>query len=52
MDTDLDNVIRRTLAEAQAARKDYLTQTEVAVRAVVQAFPDMTASEALTQVNS
>ncbi len=51
MDTDLDNVIRRTLAEAQAAEKDYLTQTEEAVRAVLQAFPDMTAPDALAQVN-
>ena len=45
MDTDLDNVIRRTLAEAQAAEKDYLTQTEEVVRAVLQAFPEMTASD-------
>lgn len=51
MDTDLDNVIRRTLAEAQAAGKDYLTQTEEVVRAVLQAFPEMTASDALAQIN-
>ena len=37
--------------EAQAARKDYLTQTEEAVRAVLEAFPDMNASQALVQVN-
>ena len=50
MDTDLDNVIRRTLADAKAAGKDYHTQTEEVVRAVLQAFPDMTASDALAQV--
>ncbi len=33
------------------AGKDYLTQTEEAVRAVRQAFPEMTASYALAQVN-
>ncbi len=52
MHPDLKPLIRRALAEARAAGKGHLTQTEVAVRAVVQAFPDMTASEALTQVNS
>jgi Tfp pilus assembly protein PilP len=46
MEPNLQAIIRRTLAEAQAARKDYLTQTEEAVRAVVQTFPEMTASEA------
>jgi hypothetical protein len=39
------------VADAQTAGKDHLTQTEEAVRAVVQAFPDMTASDALAQVN-
>ncbi len=48
---NLETIIRRALAEAQVADKDYLTQTEEAVRAVVQAFPDMTASDALAQVN-
>ena len=51
MDRDLEAIIRRALAEARAAGKDHLTQTEGAVRAVLQAFPDMTASDALAQVN-
>ena len=50
MDPDLDIVIRQTLADARATGKDYLTQTELAVRAVLQARPDFTASEALTAV--
>ncbi len=41
----------REFAEAQAAGKDHLTQTEEAVRAVMQAFPEMTALDALAQVN-
>ena len=44
---NLKTIIRRALVESQAARKDYLTQTEEAVRAIQQAFPDLTASEAL-----
>ncbi len=51
MDPDLENVIRQALAAAQAAGRDHLAQTETAVRAVLQARPDMTASEALTAVN-
>ena len=51
MDPDLENVIRQALADAQAAGRDYLTQTEAAVRAVLQVRPDMTASEALTAVD-
>ncbi len=50
-DDHLDPFIRRTRAESQAVGKDHLTQTEEAVRAVVQAFPKMTASDALMQVN-
>ena len=46
-----DAIIRRALAEAQATGKDHLTQTEEVVRAVLQAFPEMTASDALAQVN-
>ncbi len=38
-------------AEARAAGKDYLSQTEEAVRTVRQARPDMTASDALVAVN-
>ncbi len=51
MDPDLENVIRQALADAQAAGKDYLGQTEEAVRAVQRARPDMTASEGMTAVN-
>ncbi len=53
MDPDLENVIRQALADTQAAGKDYLSlsQTQEAVRAVRQARPDMTASEALAAVN-
>jgi hypothetical protein len=51
MDPDLENVIRQALGDALAAGKDYLSQTELAVRAVLQARPDMTAAEALAAVN-
>ena len=51
MDPDLANVIRQALADAQAAGRDYLTQTELAVRALLQVRPDMTASEALMAVD-
>ncbi len=50
MTSDLKTVIRKALADARAAGKDYLTQTELAVRAVRQVRPDMTAPEALTAV--
>ncbi len=51
MDPDLENVIRQTLGDAQAAGRDHLSQTELAVRAVQRARPDMTASDALAAVN-
>ncbi len=51
MDPDLENVIRQALTDAKAAGKDYLSQTELAVRAVQRARPDMTASDALAAVN-
>ncbi len=51
MEPNLQAIIRRALADAQVAEKDHLTQTEEAVLTVVHAFPDMTASDALTQVN-
>ncbi len=51
MDPDLENVIRQTLGDALAAGKDHLSQTEIAVRAVQRARPDMTASDALAAVN-
>ncbi len=39
------------LADAQAAGKDHLGQTELAVQAVQRVRPDMTASDALAAVN-
>jgi hypothetical protein len=42
MDPDLENVIRQALADAKDAGKDYLTQTEEAVRTVRPVRPDMT----------
>ena len=51
MNLALENVIGHALTHAQAASKDHLSQTELTVRAVLQAFPDMTASDALAQVN-
>ncbi len=50
MEESLERVIRQALADAEATGRDYLTQTELAVRAVLQVRPDMTASEALTTV--
>ena len=50
MDESLERIIRQTLDEARAKGRDYLTQTELAVRAVCQAHPDMTASDALAAV--
>ena len=50
MDEGIERIIRRALEEARAAGRDHLTQTELAVRAVRQARPDMTASEALAAV--
>ena len=51
MDPGFENVIRQALADAEAAGRDYLGQTEEAVRAVLQARPNMTASDALAAVN-
>ncbi len=50
MDPDLENVIRQTLADAKAAGRDHLSQIELAVRAVLQVRPNMTASGALAAV--
>ena len=49
MDEALEHIIRQALADAHAARWDYLTQTE---RAVLEARPDMPASEALSAVEA
>ena len=51
MDDDMKRIARRALEEAQAAGKDYLSQTGCAVRAVRVARPEVTASEALAVVN-
>ncbi len=51
MDPDLENVIRQALEDAQAAGKDHISQTWLAIQAVQRARPDMTASDALTAVN-
>jgi hypothetical protein len=51
MDPDHDNVIRQALADARSAGGDHLGQIELAVQMVLQARPDMTASEALAAVN-
>ena len=51
MDKRIERIIRRALEEARAAGRDHLTQTELTVRAVRQARPDMTASDALAAVD-
>ena len=51
MDQDLHHVIEQALEDARAAGRDHLTQTELAVRAVLQVRTDMTAPDALAAVN-
>ena len=51
MDPDLENVIRQALGVAKAAGRDDIGQTMIAVQAVQQARPDMTAADALAAVN-
>ncbi len=50
MDLGLENIIRRALADARAAGRHHITQTEEAVRAGREAGPDLTASEILATV--
>lgn len=50
MDESIERIIGRTLYEARKKGLDELTQTELAVRAVREARPDKTASEALAAV--
>ncbi len=50
MDPDLETVIRQALGVAKAAGKDDMGQTMIAVQAVQQARPDMTAADALAAV--
>ncbi len=51
MDPDLEKIIRQALEDAQAAGKDHINQTWLALQAVQQARPDMTAADALAAVN-
>ncbi len=51
MDPDLETVIRQALGVAKAAGRDDMGQTLLAVQAVQQARPDMTAADALAAVN-
>ncbi len=48
MGKSLERIIRQALKGARATGRDYLTQTELAVRIVREVRPDMTAPEALT----
>jgi hypothetical protein len=50
MDKSIERIIRRTLEDVRERGRDDLTQTELAVRAVCQARPDMTTSDALAAV--
>jgi hypothetical protein len=50
MDESLERIIRRALEEARAKGRDYITQTELAVRAGHQVRPDLTTSEVLAMV--
>ncbi len=47
---DLKHVIQQALEDARNRGRDYVGQTELAVRAVRQARPDMNASDALASV--
>ena len=47
---DLKHVIEQTLEDARSRGRDYVGQTELAVRAVRQVRPDMNASDALAAV--
>ncbi len=51
MDKSVERIIRRVLEDARAKGRDHITQTELAVRAVCEARPDMTASDALAAVD-
>jgi hypothetical protein len=52
MDKSIERIILRVLEEAREKGRDHLTQTELAVKAVCQARPDMTAADALAAVNT
>ncbi len=51
MDSELDNIIRQALADAQAAGLDSNGQTEKAIQSVRLARPGMTTLGALSEVN-
>ncbi len=51
MDESLTRIIAQALADAREKGLDHIGQTEHAVRVVLAARPDMTASDALVQVN-
>ena len=51
MDKSIERIILRALEDARVRGRDHLAQTELAVRAVCEARPDMTASDALAAVN-
>ncbi len=50
-DESLERIIRCVLEEGRARGRDELTQTQLAIKAVHQARPDMTASEILAAVH-
>ena len=50
-DDDLAGIVARALAEARDRGLDHIGQTEHAVRAILAARPDMTASAAMLAVN-
>jgi len=50
MDESLEYLICQVLADARAKGRDRLTQTTLAVRAVCQAHPELTAPEAAAEV--
>ena len=45
VDESLERIMRRALDDARAKGRDYITQTELAVRAGQQVSPDSTAAE-------
>ncbi len=50
MDKSIERIIRRVLEEAREKGRDHLAQTELAVRAIREARPNLTASEILAAV--
>ncbi len=51
MDSDLENIIRQALKDAQAAGYHQLGQTVLAVQTVQRARPNITAADAVAAVN-